>query len=68
MTFKVNDRVVIVESIYGCEQLSEGQTGVVLQVISDIMFGVKMDNGYDYQDGTGTWMFTENELQLIEED
>lgn len=68
MTFKVNDRVVIVESIYGCEQLSEGQAGVVLQVISDTMFGVKMDNGFDYPDGAGTWMFTKNELQLIEEE
>lgn len=68
MTFKVNDRVVIVESIYPGDELSKGQTGTVKLNINNTMFGIKMDNGYDYPgDNTGTWMFTENELQLIGE-
>lgn len=67
MTFKVNDRVKIINTIYKVPELAIGETGVVINVFNDYFdFDVKMDSGYT-KHGDDTWPFCASELQLIEE-
>lgn len=72
--FKVNDKVVIVQTDFYSEELANGQTGVITrsELISRgrVMYGVLMDNGYtpiifDPTDDTA-WNFFAEQLELTE--
>lgn len=75
--FAIGDKVVIKGTPYLADELSNGQTGVVMEVLEcdnvspSIMYSVSMDNGHAshaVRQPTitgGWWCFCEQELELV---
>lgn len=62
---KVGDKVVIVDTDYGDDNLQNGNTGVIVikhEEAHDV-FGVMMDNGHESYEGF--WNFFPSQIKVI---